>query len=123
MRLCIFLFPLLLTACGSKPPDEVGHVLATQSLTQIRAYARQAAQMDLSRGQPRICWAGTRGTEAVGIPDESLKRLQHLPRYPLPVGCTDPLAIRAVQFARAYNEEILRLWRPALKGQDFGKKG
>ena len=81
-------------------------VLSKGSDTEIDAEALRAARADIAAGRPRVCYAGTIGVHAVGVPSESLHLVTDLPRFPLPCGCTDPLALRAYRFAEVYNTEV-----------------
>lgn len=84
-------------------------MLRTGSSEELIVEVLHTARTDFASGQPRICYAGTYASSAVGIPCEELGRVSHLKEWPLPSGCTEPLSQRSIRFARIYNEEILRL--------------
>jgi len=71
--------------------------------------ARNEAQRDFRSGRPKIYLAGTRGASEVGVPEDKLSVVAGLPRsHRLSLGCDDPLASEHIEYARAYNEEIVR---------------
>src|SRR5689334_16250759 len=86
-------------------------LLASENYLKIRTAARTDARADIKADHPRICYAGTIGVFAVGVPEHYLKQVQVLPRVPLPCGCTEPLAHPAYAYAEAYNDEIVRYLR------------
>ena len=94
---------MALTGCVSRGPK----VLSNGSDSDVAAEALRIARADIASGRPRVCYAGTIGVRAVGIPDKSLHLVRDLPRLPLPCGCTDPLALQAYHFAQVYNAEVL----------------
>jgi hypothetical protein len=101
----LILVTVLAFACGcvTRGPK----VLSKGSDTEIEAEALQTARADIAAGRPRVCYAGTVGVSAVGVPRDSLHLVRDLPRFPLPCGCTDPLAMRAYRFAEVYNTEVV----------------
>jgi hypothetical protein len=92
------------SGCVTRGPK----VLPTGSETEIDAEALVVARADIAAGRPRVCYAGTIGVFPVGVPQGSLHLVRDLPRFPLPSGCTNPLAIPAFRFAQIYNTEVLR---------------
>jgi hypothetical protein len=74
---------------------------------EIKAEAIRTAQQDISAGKMRICIAGTRGADAVGVPPEKQALVQNLPRWCMPCGCTEPLAQAGSAYAEAYNHTVL----------------
>jgi hypothetical protein len=51
--------------------------------------------------------AGTRGVDALGL-DFDDKRPTKLPRHRLPSGCTEPNAALWMEYAKGYNEVMVR---------------
>ena len=74
---------------------------------EIKAEAIRTAQQDIIAGKMRICIAGTRGADTVGVPPEKQALVQNLPRWNVPCGCTEPLAQAGSVYAEAYNHMIL----------------
>jgi hypothetical protein len=98
---------LPLYLAGVRTPEGPA-ILATGSDAEIRKAAAADARTDIDAGNPRICYAGTRGIFAVGVPQQHLRRVEAFERVPLPSGCTNPLALRALVYAEAYNAEVMR---------------
>ena len=75
--------------------------------------ARRAADRDIQTGHLRVFVAGTRASTEVGIDNpEDLPLVRNLPRdRSLPIGCTAPHASEAIDYARAYNWQIVRYLR------------
>jgi hypothetical protein len=70
---------------------------------------RAAAKRDITAGHMRIYIAGTEASREVGVESRDRALLASLPRdRSLPIGCTVPHASEAVEFAHAYNREIIR---------------
>ena len=95
---------LLLAGCVTRGPK----VLSAGRDAEIEAEALRIARADIAAGHPRVCYAGTIASGPVGIPAESSELVRDLQRFPLPCGCTDPLALPAEHFAQIYNREVLR---------------
>jgi hypothetical protein len=98
---------ILASGCATRGPK----VISEGSDAEIDAAAVGFARADIAAGKPRVCYAGTWGVSAVGVPADSINLVSNLPRFPLPCGCTDPLSEPAIRFARAYNAEIVRRLR------------
>ena len=74
--------------------------------------ARRAARRDIVGDRMRIYMAGTIASSEVGIEPADHELVARLPHdHGLPQGCTTPDAPEAVNFARAYNLEIVRYLR------------
>jgi hypothetical protein len=113
MRFLAFSVCLLLAGgCVTRGPK----VLSKGSDAEIEAEALRIAKADVAAGRPRICYAGGIVAFAVGVPNESFDLVRDLPRLPLPCGCTDPLTLPAVHFARVYNTEVLRYLQQTKQG-------
>ncbi len=92
-------------ACGCVTRGQ--RVLSKGSDAEIYAEGLRAASADIAAGKLRVCYAGTRAVYPIGVPDEYLDLMRGLPRFPLPNGCTNPLAMPAARFAEAYNTTIV----------------
>ena len=69
---------------------------------------RASAKQDIASGHMRVYIAGTEAAGEVGVESRDRSLLANLPRdRSLPIGCTVPHASEAVEFARAYNLEII----------------
>ena len=95
---------VLVSGCVTRGPK----VLSNGSDADIDAEALRIAKADIAAGRPRVCYAGTIAVSPVAVPADSFELVRDLPRFPLPCGCTDRLALPAVRFAQAYNSEVLR---------------
>jgi hypothetical protein len=82
-------------------------ILEKGSDTEIRKAAVVVARADIAAGHPRICYAGTRGVSPVGVSEKHLGRVESFKRVPLPCDCSDPLASKAIVYAKAYNGEVV----------------
>jgi hypothetical protein len=75
---------------------------------------RTAAKQDIMSGHMRVYIAGTEAASEVGVESRYRALLESLPRdRSLPIGCTVSHAGEAVEFARAYNLEIIHYLRHA----------
>jgi hypothetical protein len=75
---------------------------------------RASAKQDIASGHMRVYIAGTEAAGEVGVESRDRPLLASLPRdRSLPIGCTVPHASEAVEFARAYNREIIHHLRHA----------
>src|SRR5262245_53421277 len=83
----------------SSSPKAIQQLLASGNYKRIRATARADANADIASAHPRVCYAGTRGTFPVGVPEKYLNEVKNLPQVPLPSGCTEPLATAASAYA------------------------
>ena len=95
---------LFVCGCVTRGPK----VLASGDDAAIKSEALRSAKADIAAGHPRICYAGTILAGPVGVPSDSYDLVRGLPRFSLPCGCTDPLAIPAEKFAEVYNTEIVQ---------------
>lgn len=74
--------------------------------------AKAEAQRDINAGHMKIYVAGTEGAYEPGVKKHDLTLLSKLPRdRSLPMGCTVPRASEAIDYAEAYNREIIRWLR------------
>jgi hypothetical protein len=115
---CIFaiLIPIVGPSCAIKSPprtttsspEAIQQLLASGNYKRIRATARADARADIANVHPRVCYAGTRGTFPVGVPEKYISEVKALPQVPLPSGCTEPLAHAASAYADSYNDELVR---------------
>lgn len=71
--------------------------------------ARAQARRDFASGHPQIYKAGGFEIFEPGITEEQKKLVAHLPRNGSLAGCTNPKGLQAVEFATAYNQEIVIL--------------
>jgi hypothetical protein len=75
---------------------------------------RAVAKQDIAAGHMRVYIAGTEAAGEVGVESRDRALLANLPRdRSLPIGCTVPHAGEAVEFARAYNLQIIHHLRHA----------
>src|ERR1051325_4020201 len=110
------LIPIVELSCATKSsppntgssPEEIQQLLTSGNYRRIRARARADARADIANAHPRVCYAGTRGTSPVGVPEKYLDQVKALPQLPLPSGCTEPLAHAASAYADSYNDELVR---------------
>jgi hypothetical protein len=84
--------------------------VSTPFASRLSPQAAQAeARRDIRSRSAKIYLAGTRGVYEVGVPESARPFVESLPRsHKLPAGCTPPDASVAVNYATAYNEEIVR---------------
>src|SRR5260370_32169997 len=100
--LIISAIPLLMS-CGASTPI-VGS-LSPQA-------ARREAHRDIQSGHMKLYLAGTIGVWPVGAEDADPALVKKLPLVDtLPSGCTNPQAGAAIDYARAYDREIVRYLR------------
>jgi hypothetical protein len=97
----------LMYAAGWRPPKGPP-ILETGTDSEIAAAGVAEAHADITKGRPRICWAGTIAVWPMGVSYEQLHLVKGLRKVPLPSGCEHPLAQRAKIYAEAYNEVILQ---------------
>jgi len=95
---------LFVCGCATRGPK----VLASGDDAAIKSEALRSATADIAARHPRICYAGTIAAVPVGVPSDSYNLVRGLPRFPLPSGCTDLLAVPAEKFAEAYNAAIVQ---------------
>jgi hypothetical protein len=102
MRVLVSLVACLICACSSLP---IIGKLSPQA-------AQREAHRDIASGHMKIYTAGTIARSEVGIAPEDKGIIRKLPRDDsLPAGCTVPEAGPAIDYARAYNREIVRYVR------------
>ena len=98
MRAFLLSIALLTVSCVSAP--FIGS-LSPQA-------GERAAHRDIASGRMKIYRAGTRASSEVGVEPADRAFVAQLPRdSTLPIGCTVPHASEAVDFARAYNRQIV----------------
>jgi len=97
--LILFLLPILLSSCTSVPV--VGE-FSPQA-------AKRQAQQDYARGHAKIYEAGGYATYEPGILNDQRIIVANLPRDGSLAGCTNPKVRDSVDFATAYNREIIFL--------------
>lgn len=74
--------------------------------------AQREAHRDIASGHMKIYTAGTIARHEIAIAPEDKAIVRKLPRDDsLPAGCTVPEAGPAIDYARAYNREIVRYLR------------
>jgi hypothetical protein len=74
--------------------------------------AQREAHRDIQSGHMKLYLAGTIGVHTVGVEAADLALVKKLPRLDtLPSGCTNPQAGAGIDYARAYNREIVRYLR------------
>jgi hypothetical protein len=74
--------------------------------------AQREAHRDIQSGRMKIYLAGTIGTYEVGVDERDRALVAKLPRAKtLPVGCNHPEASAGIDYARAYNKEIIHYLR------------
>jgi hypothetical protein len=94
-HVAILLFTALIS-CGSPQRD-----LSPEA-------GRVAARRDIAARHLRLYIAGTETAGPVGVKPRDRALVSSLPEdRSLPIGCTVPRASEAVEFARAYNQEII----------------
>jgi hypothetical protein len=72
----------------------------------------RAAHRDIAAGHLKIFIAGTEAAMEVGVGPADRKLVDELPRdRSLPIGCVTPNASESVEYARAYNLQIVRYLR------------
>ncbi len=112
----VVVIPIVALSCATKPapskissgPEAIQRLLSSGDYKRIRATARADANADIASTHLRVCYAGTRGIFAVGVPEKYLSEVKNLPQVPLPSGCTEPLATAASAYADSYNTEVVR---------------
>jgi hypothetical protein len=93
---------LLFPSCASTP---VFGSLSPQT-------AAREAWNDIASDRMKIYLVGAHATDEVGISPEDETLIRKLPRnHSLPSGPNDPNATAAIEYARAYNERIVRYLR------------
>jgi hypothetical protein len=97
--LVFIVLPILLSSCRSTPV--VGEL-------SPKAATRQA-QQDYTRGHPKIYKAGGYVAYEPGILDNQQLLVANLPRDGSLAGCTNPNVRYSIDFATAYNREIVSL--------------
>src|SRR6202035_5200635 len=74
--------------------------------------AEREAHRDIASGHIKLYLAGTIGVYPVGVDSADFPLVKNLPRLDtLPSGCTNPQAGAGIDYARAYNREIVRYLR------------
>jgi len=72
------------------------------------------AKRDITSGHMRIYFAGTEAASEQGLKERDVALVRRVPRdYSLPMGCTDPRALLAIDYATAYNRAIIEHLRHA----------
>ena len=90
-------------------------VICLGSLTSVaspRHLSRRAAvrdaKRDIASGHMKIFFAGTEFASERGMERRDIPFLRRVPRdYSLPMGCTDPQAEAAIEYATVYNRAII----------------
>jgi hypothetical protein len=102
---------LTLASCGSSRPD-TDRAGGSRDLS-VAAALKEAAD-DIRSNRAKIYEAGTIGPYEPGISDDDRQTVASLPRSgDLPMGCTEPRALRAAAYAEAYNRAVLAAIRNA----------
>lgn len=79
-----------------------------------RSAAIRDAKRDIASGHIRIYFAGTEAASERGLERRDVKLVRKVARdYSLPMGCTDPQALAAIDYATAYNRAIIEHLRHA----------
>lgn len=91
-------------------------VSGVTSLASPRELSRSAAvrdaKRDIASGHVRIYFAGTEAASERGLESRDVALVRKVPRdYSLPMGCTDPQALAAIDYATVYNRAIIEHFR------------
>ena len=66
------------------------------------------AKRDIASRHMRIYFAGTEAASERGLEHRDIALVRSVPRdYSLPMGCTDPKALAAIDYATVYNRSIV----------------
>jgi hypothetical protein len=83
--------------------------LKKASAPEIRRRAIAQAQYDIRAGTPHVAWSGGYALDRPNIPADKERLVAGLPPVKgLPAGCTDPLLMKGVTYATAYNGELVK---------------
>ena len=83
--------------------------LKKASGSEIRRRSISQAQNDVRAGTPHVAWSGGYALQRPNIPADKERFVAGLPPVKgVPAGCTDPLLMKGMTYATAYNGELVK---------------